>query len=182
VSFRLIAATHRDLRRDIADGRFRMDLYYRIAVTTLRIPPLRERRGDIARLARHFLGRFRHEQGLPAGSIDDDVIEALQAHAWPGNVRELRNLIEGAVLLSEGDALTRDALPREFLESMEQGPAADANAGVRSMAEGEEDLIRRAITACDGNLTLAARQLHIAKSTLYVKMQRYGLSRTTIRS
>jgi transcriptional regulator of acetoin/glycerol metabolism len=178
VSFRLIAATHRDLRREIADGRFRMDLYYRIAVTTLRIPPLRERRGDIARLARHFLGRFRKEQGLPAGSIDDDVIEALEAHAWPGNVRELRNLIEGAVLLSEGHALTREALPREFIESMQHGSAADDNpAGVRSMAEAEEDLIRRTIKVCDGNLTLAARQLHIAKSTLYVKMQRYGLSR-----
>src|SRR4030095_16868641 len=119
VSFRLIAATHRDLRREIAEGRFRMDLYYRIAVTTLRIPPLRERRGDIARLAGHFLERFRREQGLPAGSIDEAVIEALQAYAWPGNVRELRNLIEGAVLLSEGDALTRESLPREFLESME---------------------------------------------------------------
>ena len=101
--------------------------------------------------------------------------------ASPGNVRELRNLIEGAVLLSEGDALTREALPREFLESMEHGPAADAKAGARSMAEAEEDLIRRTVSACDGNLTLAARQLHIAKSTLYVKMQRYGLSRTTIR-
>lgn len=181
VSFRLIAATHRDLRREIADGRFRMDLYYRIAVTTLRIPPLRERRGDIARLARHFLGRFRSEQGLPAGSIDDAVIEALEAYAWPGNVRELRNLIEGAVLLSEGDALTREALPREFIESMEHGSATDAKTGVRSMAEAEEDLIRRAVSACDGNLTLAARQLHIAKSTLYVKMQRYGLSRLTTR-
>jgi transcriptional regulator of acetoin/glycerol metabolism len=181
VSFRLIAATHRDLRREIAEGRFRMDLYYRIAVTTLRIPPLRERHGDIARLARHFLERFRREQGLPAGSIDEAVIEALQAYAWPGNVRELRNLIEGAVLLSEGEALTRESLPRDFLESMDSEPAVDAGAGVRSMAEGEEDLIRRAISASDGNLTLAARQLHIAKSTLYVKMQRYGLSRTTLR-
>ncbi|HJV96939.1 MAG TPA: helix-turn-helix domain-containing protein, partial [Albitalea sp.] len=144
-------------------------------------PPLRERHGDIARLARHFLERFRREQGLSPGSIDDDVIESLQAYAWPGNVRELRNLIEGAVLLSEGEVLTRDALPREFLQSIEQRPAVDTNVGVRSIAEGEEDLIRRAISACEGNLTLAARQLHIAKSTLYVKMQRYGLSRTTLR-
>jgi transcriptional regulator of acetoin/glycerol metabolism len=180
VNFRLIAATHRDLRREIAAGRFRMDLYYRIAVTTLRIPPLRERKGDIPRLARHFLARFRREQGLPEGLIADDMIEALQAYSWPGNVRELRNLIEGAVLLSDGPVLTRDALPREFLESLDEAAGAPAGAGVCSIAAGEEALIRRAISACDGNLTLAARQLHIAKSTLYVKMQRYGLSRQTV--
>ncbi len=179
VNFRLIAATHRDLRKEIAAGRFRMDLYYRIAVTSLRIPPLRERAGDIARLARHFLDRFRSEQGLAPGTIDDAALRTLQAYAWPGNVRELRNLIEGAVLLSEGPALTRDALPRELLEAVAAGdaPLDAAASGVYSMAEGEESLIRRAISASGGNLTLAARQLHIAKSTLYVKMQRYGLSR-----
>jgi len=182
VSFRLIAATHRDLRQEIAQGRFRMDLYYRIAVTTLRIPALRQRKGDIARLARHFLERFRREQGLEAGAIDDEATRALESYAWPGNVRELRNLIEGAVLLSEGATLTRDALPREFLESLANigdSPHA-APGGVCSIAEGEESLIRRAIGASGGNLTLAARQLHIAKSTLYVKMQRYAISRDTV--
>ncbi|HJV71220.1 sigma-54-dependent Fis family transcriptional regulator [Ideonella sp.] len=178
VKFRLIAATHRDLRKEIAEGRFRMDLYYRIAVTSLRIPPLRERQGDMARLAAHFLNRFRSEQGLAPGTIDEDALQALQGYAWPGNVRELRNVIEGALLMSDGAALTRDALPRELLESIDSRPAT---AGVCSMAEGEEALIRRAISACDGNLTLAARQLRIAKSTLYVKMQRYGLSREEAR-
>jgi transcriptional regulator of acetoin/glycerol metabolism len=182
VDFRLIAATHRDLRKEIADGRFRMDLYYRIAVTSLRIPPLRERKGDIALLARHFLERFRREQGLEPGTIDEDVITMLASYAWPGNVRELRNLIEGAVLLSEGSALTRDALPREFLDGLDTrtdtaGPVLSGLSGACSMAEGEEAMIRRAISASGGNLALAARQLRIAKSTLYVKMQRYGLSR-----
>jgi transcriptional regulator of acetoin/glycerol metabolism len=177
VNFRLIAATHRDLRKDIAAGRFRMDLFYRIAVTSLRIPPLRERQGDIERLARHFLHRFQQEQGLPAGDIDEEALALLRAYAWPGNVRELRNLIEGAVLLSEGSVLTRQALPREFIDSVEQPEAPAGFDSVRSMAEGEEVLIRRAIAACGGNLTLAARQLDIAKSTLYAKMQRYGISR-----
>lgn len=179
VSFRLIAATHRDLRKEIAEGRFRMDLYYRIAVTSLRIPPLRERKADIARLAGHFLARFRQEQGLEAGTIATDVLQTLQAYAWPGNVRELRNLIEGAVLLSAGATLTLDALPREFIEAvaMPAAPAEPGSAEVPSMAESEQTLIRQAIAACDGNLTLAARQLRIAKSTLYVKMQRYGISR-----
>jgi sigma-54 dependent transcriptional regulator, acetoin dehydrogenase operon transcriptional activator AcoR len=177
VNFRLIAATHKDLRKEIAAGRFRMDLFYRIAVTSLRIPPLRERKGDIERLARHFLARFRREQGQPDGEIDAAVLELLQAYAWPGNVRELRNLIEGAVLLSDGPTITREALPREFLETVEDSAAPADIDGVRSMAEGEEALIRKAIAASGGNLTLAARRLGIAKSTLYVKMQRYGLSR-----
>ncbi|GAB3761944.1 sigma-54-dependent Fis family transcriptional regulator [Ramlibacter monticola] len=178
VQFRLITATHRDLRKEIAAGRFRMDLFYRIAVTSLRIPPLRDRKGDIELLARHFLERFRREQGSPAGDIDAQALGLLQAYPWPGNVRELRNVIEGAVLLSDGPLLTRSALPREFIESAEAG---DDNppvpGGVRSIAEGEEALIRNAISASGGNLTLAARQLGIAKSTLYAKLQRYGLSR-----
>ncbi len=185
VRFRLIAATHRDLRQEIAAGRFRMDLYYRIAVTSLRIPPLRERRGDIPLLARFFLQRFRTEQGLEPGALSEEVVQALQAYAWPGNVRELRNIIEGAVLLSEGPVLTLDALPREFLETVQSapsGPAAAPAGGVCSIAEGEEALIRRAIEASGGNLTLAARQLGIAKSTLYVKLQRYGLSRAGARA
>jgi DNA-binding NtrC family response regulator len=173
VRFRLIAATHRDLRQEIAAGRFRMDLYYRIAVTSLRIPPLRERRGDIPLLARHFLQRFRAEQGLEPASISEEVLQALQAYAWPGNMRELRNIIEGAVLLSEGLVLTLDALPREFLEMAQPAPqeaaaALAAPGGVCSIAEGEEALIHRAIDASGGNFTLAARQLGIAKSTLYV--------------
>ncbi len=182
VSFRLIAATHRDLRKEIAEGRFRMDLYYRIAVTSLRIPPLRERKTDIARLALHFLARFRREQGLATGTIDADVLRTLESYAWPGNVRELRNLIEGSVLLSETPELTLDSLPREFVEAAatSAAPAQEGDTGVRSMAEGEEELIRRAISASGGNLTLAARQLHIAKSTLYAKMQRYGLTRDTV--
>src|SRR5262249_2793343 len=126
VSFRLIAATHRELRKEIADGRFRMDLYYRIAVTTLRIPPLRERKADIERLAQHFLARFRAAQGLEPGTLDDDVLQALQAYAWPGNVRELRNLIEGALLMSDGPRITRDALPREFLDAVQSPIDGDA--------------------------------------------------------
>jgi transcriptional regulator of acetoin/glycerol metabolism len=181
VNFRLIAATHRDLRKEIAEGRFRMDLYYRIAVTSLRIPPLRERQGDIARLAWHFLDCIRRKQGLEPGTIADDALQALESYSWPGNVRELRNIIEGAVLVSEGAALTSLALPHDLLEAVAAGNGSTpaANAEVCSIAEGEEALIRRAISASGGNLTDAARQLHIAKSTLYAKMQRYGLSRET---
>jgi len=180
VNFRLVAATHRDLRQEVAAGRFRMDLFYRIAVTSLRIPPLRERQGDIARLARHFLDRFRRDQGMEPETLDSTVLQTLQAYTWPGNVRELRNVIEGAVLMSDGAPLTCALLPTELTgeAAPDSGAQGTAPGGVCSIAEGEEALIRRAIAASGGNLALAARQLHIAKSTLYVKMQRYGLSRS----
>ncbi|HEY0201600.1 MAG TPA: sigma 54-interacting transcriptional regulator, partial [Burkholderiaceae bacterium] len=184
VAFRLIAATHRDLRAEVAAGRFRMDLYYRVAVSTLRIPPLRERDGDVALLARHFLARLRREQGLPpldgAALLPISVATRLAAHDWPGNVRELRNVVEGAALLSEGAPIGLEHLPPELEKGAPRAvpfPPAVPAAVVPSMAEGEETLIRSAIAASSGNLTQAARQLHIAKSTLYAKMQRYGLRR-----
>jgi DNA-binding NtrC family response regulator len=182
VNFRLIAATHRDLREEVAAGRFRMDLFYRIAVTSLRIPPLRERKSDIALLAQHFFDIFRGEQAMEPGVLDAAVLARLESYRWPGNVRELRNVIQGAVMMCEGEPLTCSALPPELSdEASATTPLEGLGAGVRSIAEGEEALIRRAIIASEGNLTLAARQLHIAKSTLYVKMQRYGLSRDVVR-
>ncbi|MDC8785332.1 sigma-54-dependent Fis family transcriptional regulator [Roseateles koreensis] len=186
VDFRLVAATHRDLRQEVAAGRFRMDLYYRVAVTSLRIPALRERPGDIALLARHFLERFRREQGQVPEPLAAPVLAGLLAYSWPGNVRELRNVIEGAVLtcpegLSREDQLQLD--PGLFADLQAPAPGGvlgDEDGSVASMAEGEERLIARAVAASGGNLTLAARRLNIAKSTLYAKMRRYGLSRDGI--
>lgn len=176
VRFRLVAATHRDLRQDIEVGRFRMDLYYRIAVTSLCIPALRERRTDVAPLSRYFLDGLRREQGAPPCRIDDAALAALAAYAWPGNVRELRNVIESAALLCDGDCLTRDMLAEDIVRATSVAPKVDQG-DVTSIAQGEEALIRQAIAACHGNLSQAARRLRIAKSTLYAKMQRYGLSR-----
>lgn len=178
VNFRLVAATHRDLRQDIAAGRFRMDLFYRIAVTNLRIPALRERQGDVEVLAQHFLERFRRAQGQGPERITPDALRVLRSYPWPGNVRELRNLVEGLVLLCEEPSVTCAHLPHEFQAVHDAAqPGSCHPAGAMSMAEGEEDLIRRAIRASEGNLTLTARKLQIAKSTLYAKMHRYGLSR-----
>ena len=184
VTFRLIAATHRDLRQEIAAGRFRMDLFYRIAVTSLRIPPLRERPDDIELLAQHFLARCLREQGLEPATLDPAVTAKLKSYPWPGNVRELRNVIEGAVLTSESGTLTCVNLPAELSTPAGNEGAAPqpADTVVRSIAEGEEALIVNAIAASGGNLTLAARRLNIAKSTLYAKMQRYGLSREAART
>lgn len=185
VQFRLIAATHRDLRQEVAAGRFRMDLYYRIAVTTLRIPPLRQRTEDIPVLASHFLQRNLQQQGLPQGRLSAQALEQLRAYSWPGNVRELRNVIECAVLMDMRNALDEydvliDAQPFAVGGANDDvGQAAPASA-VWSMAEGEEVMITRAIRASSGNLTQAARRLCIAKSTLYAKMERLQLTREAI--
>jgi len=179
VNFRLIAATHRDLRQEVAAGRFRMDFYYRVAVTSIRIPSLRDRSGDVRLLAAHFVELFRERHGLGPRRFDEALLAALEAHAWPGNVRELRNVIESMVLMSDGEDLGIDALPLELVEAgagrMGGGAMSAPTAAVCRIADGEADLIRRAIAATNGNLTKAARELDIAKSTLYQKVRQYGL-------
>ncbi len=182
VNFRLVAATHRNLREEVAAGRFRMDLYYRVAVTTLHLPPLRERSEDILPLADLFLERFTTAHHTGPRTLGPGVLERLQAYAWPGNVRELRNAIESMVLMSGTPVIGMDALPPELAGCTGEvsadnttGPQPKAAPAVCSMAEGELELIRRAIAATGGNLTGAARQLGVAKSTLYLKLKRYGL-------
>ncbi|MBS0555008.1 MAG: sigma-54-dependent Fis family transcriptional regulator, partial [Proteobacteria bacterium] len=175
-------ATHRDLRQEVAAGRFRMDFYYRVAVTSIRIPSLRDRRGDVRLLAAHFVELFRERHGLGPRRLDDALLAALEAYAWPGNVRELRNVIESMVLMSEGEDLGIEALPPELaMERTVPAPAPAQPVGavpaVRSIATGEAELIRCAIAATRGNLTQAARELDIAKSTLYQKVKQYGLER-----
>ncbi|NMG75205.1 sigma-54-dependent Fis family transcriptional regulator [Aromatoleum diolicum] len=184
VSFRLIAATHRDLRKEVAEARFRMDFFYRVAVTSIRIPPLRERTGDVRALAEYFVARFAKQHELGPRRLDEELLARLESYTWPGNVRELRNVIESVLLMSDGEEAGIDALPPELL-GMADAPvsapvasalgALTATAQVGSIAEGEVDLIRRAIAATHGNLTRAARELDIAKSTLYQKVKLYGL-------
>ena len=180
VRFRLVAATHRDLRQEVAAGRFRMDLYYRIAVTRLQLPPLRERRQDIPLLAAAFLQRFRSEQGQAAETLSDEVLAALAEQTWPGNVRELRNVIEAAVLMRPDGPLRVGDLGLEDPGGPVSGSeGAGPMSWGDSLAEGEEAQISRVIAGCGGNLTLAARRLGIAKSTLYAKMRRYGMRRAS---
>jgi transcriptional regulator of acetoin/glycerol metabolism len=174
--FRLVAATNRDLRQEVAAGRFRMDLYYRVAVTSVRIPALRDRPGDIPLLVRHFLAHFAERHGKPVPTVDEAVLRRLAAYAWAGNVRELRNVVESMLLVCDGDHLDVDMLPPE-LEDIAPTPNTPLTAitGGRRISEVEADLIRRTIADTGGNLTRAARQLAIAKSTLYQKLKDYGL-------
>jgi len=180
VDFRLVAATHRDLREEVAAGRFRMDLYYRIAVASLRVPALRERGDDVLLLARHYLAHFRRQAGQPVENLPDDVAACLRAHDWPGNVRELRNVLEAAVLVSEGAPLQLAMLPPELQQIGVPSGAAlldlSAAGSARLLDQAQAAVIRQAIADAGGNLTRTARQLGIAKSTLYAKMRAYGLS------
>jgi transcriptional regulator of acetoin/glycerol metabolism len=185
VNFRLIAATHRDLRAEIADGSFRADLYYRLAVTNIAIPPLRERKTDLPDLLEHWLRVSRDRYGVNNVVIDDAAYECLLNYAWPGNVRELRNAIEGAVLMASDSIIRIGDLPAEihtpsFCASAQDESSAGVSETVpreaRSLEAAEAESIRFAIQHYRGNLTEVAAQLGIAKSTLYQKVAKYGLT------
>ena len=157
-----------------------MDLYYRVAVTSIRIPALRDRQGDVERLVQHFLAHFaeRHRKPLPV--IDHAVLERLAAYTWPGNVRELRNVVESMLLVCEGPRLSLDCLPAELEADTPTTPDTHPASvtplhAVQRISEVEAELIRRTIAATGGNLTLTASKLAIAKSTLYQKLRDYDL-------
>jgi two-component system response regulator HydG len=172
VDVRVIAATNQDLRRAIAEKRFREDLYYRLAVVPMRIPPLRERREDVPLLAAHFLERFVKRTGT-SRSLTPEAIARLVEHEWPGNVRELENVIEQAAALAPGAEIR----PADVQIERHGGPAA--HEGARTLAAAVEDAERRAIEAAlaraGGDLAKVARELGVSGTTLWRKMKRLGL-------
>lgn len=178
VRFRLIAATNRDLRQEVAEGRFRIDLFYRVSVTSIRIPALRDRQGDIKELARSFVRQLCEVHEVDEKMFDPQALERMAQYAWPGNVRELRNAIEGLVLTVPGDVIGPDDLPPEFL--LEANEARDLGdevpvANLSGLAKSEFEQICKVLRETSGNATLAAKQLGIAKSTLYLKLKKYSL-------
>jgi transcriptional regulator with PAS, ATPase and Fis domain len=164
VNVRLIAATHRDLRRLVREGRFREDLYYRINTIPLVIPPLRERKEDIPILARDFLELFASGRKL---RLAPDAEKALQTYSWPGNIRELRNVLERASLLSDSDVIRRGDLRLEAVVMPSDGDA-DVNL---TLAEVERRHIERVLVAVNGHVERAAVALNIPRSTLYQKIK-----------
>jgi DNA-binding NtrC family response regulator len=186
VDVRILAATHRDLAAEVAAGRFREDLYFRLAVVRLRIPALRERRGDILPLARHFAQRYARANGLPERGLLPSAEALLLAHPWPGNVRELENTLHRAVLLAEGHAIGPEAI--DLLEPAPPPPGAAAPAATpaaasapppvsalvgRRVEEVERDLILETLSHCLGNRTRAAEMLGISIRTLRNKLHEY---------
>ncbi len=165
---RVIAATNRDLDRAVAAGEFRQDLYYRLKVVALKLPPLRERVEDIRPLTAHFLSRFAREAGRALPGLDDLVITRLDEYAWPGNVRELANVLERAVVLGSGDVLTVDDLPEELQTPPTPAtPSAPPGAGYHdAVAAAKRSILREALRAESGHQTRAARRLGLTQPYL----------------
>jgi len=174
--FRLVAATNRNLAEDIKTGRFREDLFYRINVVEVTMPPLRERREDIPLLAAFFLERFARRENKTFEGIAGAALERLSAHDWPGNVRELENAIERGVVVGRGPLLEAAALPQQLRAAAEPaGPVADLAALDLPLAEVERAVVAAAMVRHGGNKSQAARALGISRKLLYSKLREYGL-------
>jgi two-component system response regulator HydG len=172
VDVRLIAATNRDLAKDVHEGRFREDLYYRLNVVHLEMPPLRLRGGDILLLANHFLRKFAEENKKRITGYSDKARAKLVAHRWPGNVRELENAIERAVVLCEGTAIEEDDLP------VDTGPISKGAVRIpgSTMDEIERYAILASLDAANGSTTKAAEMLDISVRTIQYRLHEYGLA------
>jgi DNA-binding NtrC family response regulator len=174
VDVRLIAATNRDLRAAISEGRFREDLYYRLAVVTVNLPRLVDRGDDLVLLISHFAKEFGAKSGKTIRRISDRALELLRAHQWAGNVRELRNVIERAVIVSTDDTLRGEHLPEEFRAATE--PVAEpVSGGLATLADVEARHISRVLGHTSGQIGAAAEILGIHRNTLARKIKEYGL-------
>lgn len=185
VDVRVIAATNRDLEEEVRQGTFREDLYYRLNVFPIRLPPLRDRREDIPLLAEHFLARVAEEEKASPKRLSPDALRVLMNYSWPGNVRELRHALERAALLSEGELIDERDLPPHLTLPREQLTVAlpeDAltipETTARIVHEVERELIRRALARTANNRTEAARLLGLSRRALLYKLKEYGLGRS----
>ncbi len=193
VDVRIVSATHRDIESMVREGKFRQDLYYRIVVFAVRVPPLRERSGDVPLLLNHFLRKHRKEGGEQLKAVAPEVLDLLCNYSWPGNVRELENTVRRALLLSDSQVIAPQALPaavqgatakatpkaqKEAFGDLGQGSPASLESIV-PLEEVERQAILRAIAITGGNLTVAAERLGIGRATLYRKLaaMRAGLTK-----
>ncbi|MCA1594294.1 MAG: sigma 54-interacting transcriptional regulator, partial [Acidobacteria bacterium] len=188
VDVRIVAATNIDLKEAVRQGAFREDLYYRLAVVPIEMPPLRDRREDILPLAQHFIRKYNEENARKVSEhLPPDVLALLEAYTWPGNVRELENVVERAVVIAPSDVLTRQCLPRDISDPQKAfsaaqisgaGSAVDVSHGVNFYDEVrrfEIDLIRRALKQTGGHQSRAARLLGMNATTLNSKIKTYNI-------
>lgn len=176
VDTRIIIASNRNLTDEVKQGRFREDLYYRINVVTIKLPPLRERVGDIPLLAKHFLGIYCAQHKKEKLGIKDEAMQYLERYSWPGNIRELENVIERAVLLSKDKFIDTEDLPESIKQDEQQQQKAYQPMSLKqARSEPEKRLIQQALEANNWNRQETARALQINRTTLYKKMKRYGL-------
>ena len=176
VDVRIITATNRDLKKMIEQGEFREDLYYRLHVVPIEIPPLRARRTDIPLLVDHFIRELGIEDGRQVRGITPDAMETLKDYRWPGNVRELRNMVEHMVVMSRGDRITVRDIPSEVKKGNVASSSGPSGVGEGlSLAENERLKIQEALRVCSGNRTAAAERLGISRRTLHRKINEYNL-------
>ena len=176
VDVRVIAATHRNLEKEVADGRFREDLYYRLKVVEVPVPALRERKEDIPMLVEHILGRLRAEKKTTVSGFTHDALAVLARHSFPGNVRELVNEVERAAVMAHPETVvTPDLLSERFAEAAAQLPASAPGSLRAAVEQFEADFLREALLARGGHQTRTAEELGIARRTLIDKMQKYGI-------
>ena len=184
VDLRVVAATNRDPQAAVADGHLRQDLYYRLNVVRVEVPPLRQRREDIPLLAEHFLEKYSRELGRHPPRLTPETLARLNAYAWPGNVRELENIMERAAVLARGDSITPDQLPREV--SADAAPAASTAAAAEpALGDNlllppqvdalEKRLIQEALQRTGDNKSAAARLLDISERSLWYKIKKYDM-------
>ena len=183
---RVVAATNRDLEAEVRQGNFREDLYYRLNVLRIALPPLRERRDDIPALIAHFLDRYRPAPGAPPAKISGPAMRLLVSGDWPGNVRQLENSIQQAVVLSGGRVITPEHLRQMTTSRGAEQRSLDVSSLVRDsvplksvLAKVEREMIVEALRQAAGNRSEAARMLHIYRRLLYEKIEEYGLGTTT---
>ena len=201
-----MSATNRKLLQLVKDERFREDLYYRISICPIFVPPLAERREDIPELVRRFIARFAASEGKPVTAIDNDAMELLAQFPWPGNVRQLENAVFRAVVLADGDRLTMGDFGQVAQQAMGAAtaarfqpsittpislpsaaaptaaraiPAFETNGTIRSLKDIEDDMIRIALDRYNGHMSEIARRLGIGRSTLYRKIRELGLASQT---
>jgi two-component system NtrC family response regulator len=182
VDVRVVAATHRNLHAMVEDGTFREDLYYRLAVVPLELPPLRERREDIPELTQHLFRKHKERHELPGLRLAPAVLSYLSAYRWPGNVRELENVIERLVVLSSGDVVTEHDLPPEIRATPSLRESMELHLPEEGISlEGiERELLLRALEKFSWNQTQAARYLDISRRTLIYRMEKHGLARQEV--
>jgi two-component system response regulator HydG len=179
IDVRVIAATNKDLLQEIENGNFREDLYYRMNVVTIHVPPLRDRREDIPVLAQHFLSTFAEKNHKQLKGFTPQAMDRFVKYAWPGNVRELMNAVERAVVLCRSEYLEEHDLPviiRESERSQDESVSfKDAVSGNRPLEDVEKATILSTLASTDGNKSEAARRLGITRKTLHKKLKKYGM-------
>ncbi|MDZ7373438.1 MAG: sigma-54 dependent transcriptional regulator [candidate division KSB1 bacterium] len=175
VDVRIVAATNLDLRRAVDSGKFREDLFYRLTVFPIYLPPLRERKEDILPLANYFLRRFARQLGKQVFGLSKEAEQILVQYSWPGNVRELENAIERALVLEDSEQIRATNLPEHIVAEATGGRFVSPEPGIRPLWEIERDYIALALKKVGGNISKASRLLEIDRKTLYAKIRKYGL-------